>query len=133
MKNELYELYKQCFPRSQLSKETFLKEVDYDKSNIILAQEHCHIVGISIVDKNVIRFMCVAPQMQNKGFGKELLQRSEDAILSDGFEEAIIYNSDCIFNHKNVDELNGAQFFIKQGYERQMDDSSIWRSKKLVD
>ena len=132
MKNELYELYKQCFPTSQLSKEIFLDVVDYDKSNIILAQEHCHIVGVSIVDKNVIRFMCVDPQMQNRGFGKELLKRSEDAILSDGYEEAIICKSDIVLDNKNVDELLTAEFFIKHGYEKHTDDLSIWRSKKLV-
>ncbi len=133
MKNELYELYKQCFPTSQLSKEMFLKAVDYDNSNVILAQEHCRIVGVSIVDKNVIRFMCVAPQMQNRGFGKELLKRSEGAILNDGYEDAILCKLSDVLDHSNIDEVIGAQFFVKYGYERQTDDLFIWRSKKLVD
>ena len=133
MKNELYELYKQCFPKSQLSKELFLEEIDYENSNIFITQEHCHMVGASVVDKNALRLLCVAPSMQGKGYGEKLLKRSEEAIQEDGYEEAILYKSDRLFSDMNMDELKELHFFTHHNYKPVKCDVTTWGSKQLAE
>lgn len=134
MKNELYELYKQCFPTKQLDKETFLKKIDYDHSEVIMEEEHCHMVGASVISGNDILMLCVNPEMQKKGYGKKLLMRSEEIMANSGYHEAVLGKGfhDLLGRFTSDEIPAGKQFFQKHGFKECTEDHGYWCISKEI-
>lgn len=118
MKNELYELYQQCFPTLKMKKENFLHKIDYDHSEIIMEQEHSQMVGVAVVNQNSILLLCVAPRMQKKGYGTKLLRRAEDLIRKNKYDHVVLgCGRNYLFPGVPLKEVKSSKaFFSKYGY-----------------
>ncbi len=90
MDNRIYDIFTECFPQFSVSEKTFEKLLGPENCTIITHCENGSVVGYSAVQDNYIRLLCVEPPYRNKGIGSELLRRSEEAILSGGFDTAVL-------------------------------------------
>lgn len=119
MKNELYELYQECFPTLKMKKESFLHRIDYDHSDIIMEQENSQMVGAAVVNENSILLICVTPRMQKKGYGKKLLHRSEKLIQKHEYNQVILGSGkNYLFPGVPMNEVNSSKsFFERFGYQ----------------
>ena len=118
MKNELYELYQECFPTLKMKKESFLHRIDYDNSEIIMEHENSHMVGAAVINENSILLMCVNPRMQKKGYGKKLLHRSEKLIQKKQYNQIILgCGRNYLFPGVPMKEVESSKsFFERFGY-----------------
>ncbi len=94
MDSRLYELFLSCFPQFPVTEKTFEKLLDAENCDIITHCENGVTAGYSAVKDNYIRLLCVGPEYQGKGIGTELLRRSEEAVLSKGFDSVILGGTD---------------------------------------
>ncbi|MDF2941498.1 MAG: hypothetical protein K0S01_356 [Herbinix sp.] len=118
MKNDIFALYNACFPNMKIRFEAFLNKLDYDHSEIIVRKDKNEVIGFSIVKDNAILLLCVNPKLQNKGYGTELLQQSEQNIKAQGFDKIILgCGSTYLFQGVPMGtEEKTHLFFEKRGY-----------------
>ena len=70
MLEELYKIFKECFPTTLISKEEFEKKLDFNDSEVIKEyDENSNLIGYSIIRENCISLICVKPEFQKKGHG----------------------------------------------------------------
>lgn len=121
MLEELYKIFKECFPTTLISKEEFEKKLDFNDSEIIKEyDENNNLIGYSIIRENCISLMCVKPEFQKKGHGTKLLMESEKKIKNAGFKEILLgYKSDSTSLYMGVPILNNQNhaFFTKHQYD----------------
>lgn len=121
MLEELYSIFKECFPITLISKEEFEKKLDFNDSEIIKEyDENNNLIGYSIIRENCISLICVKPEFQKKGHGTKLLMESERRIKSAGFSEILLgYKSDKTSLYMGVPILNNKNhaFFTKYQYD----------------
>lgn len=121
MLEELYKIFKECFPTTLISKEEFEKKLDFNDAEVIKEyDENNTLIGYSVVRENCISLMCVKPEFQNKGHGTKLLMESEQKIRNNGFKEILLgYKSDNTSLYMGVPILNNKNyaFFTKHQYD----------------
>lgn len=121
MLEELYKIFKECFPTTLISKNEFEKKLDFNDSEVIKEyDENNNLIGYSIIRENCISLICVKPEFQKKGHGTKLLMESEKKIKSTGFKEILLgYKADSTSLYMGVPILNNQNhaFFTKFQYD----------------
>lgn len=121
MIEQLYDIFKECFPTTLVSKEEFEKKLDFNDVEIIkISDENNDLIGYSIVRENCISLLCVKPDFQKKGYGTKLLIESEEKIRKNGFKDILLgYKSDKSSLYMGVPILNNEnhKFFSKHQYD----------------
>lgn len=121
MVEELYNVFKECFPTTLISKNEFEKKLDFDNSEVLKKfDESKNLIGYAIVRKNCISLICVRPEFQKKGYGTQLLMESEQKIRNAGYDEILLgYKSDVASLYMGVPILNNQNynFFTKYEYD----------------
>lgn len=89
--NEYYEIFKKNFPYISREEKT-LKEVIDNNDNIYFEKRNNEnkLIGCAIVNKNTILLLVVDKEYRNKGIGTELLNKCEDIIIKNEFEEIVL-------------------------------------------
>ena len=90
MENEIFDLYKGTLPEIVRNEET-VKRILCDKGNHTI----CHrigdrLAGVSVINENAIYLLCVDKAYQSRGIGVELLHKSEEYVLSNGYKKMIL-------------------------------------------
>lgn len=131
--NEIYELFRRSLPYVIREEET-VRGIVGNKENRIIEKrnEENRLIGVSVIHKNAIMLLLVAPEYRRQGIGSLLLEESEKAICEAGYEEVTVglgedYITPGIPTSKRyapavnenlderVDEI-ASQFFEKRGY-----------------
>lgn len=131
--NEIYELFRRSLPYVIREEET-VRGIVGNKENRIIEKrnEENRLIGVSVIHKNAIMLLLVAPEYRRQGMGSLLLEESEKAICEAGYKEVTVgLGEDYIMpgiptskryapavnEHldERVDEI-ASQFFEKRGY-----------------
>ena len=86
--DEIYEMYRVNFPYISREEKT-AKDIINNKENKIFEKrnEDNKLIGISLVNQNTILLLVVDKDYRNQGIGSELLRKSEEYIISNGFDK----------------------------------------------
>ncbi|MDE5742090.1 MAG: GNAT family N-acetyltransferase [Oscillospiraceae bacterium] len=121
MYTEIYKLFLECFPQFPMTENVFRRLLDVDNCQIITHRDSDKLTGFTEVDGNCIRLICVAPEFRGRGIGHVLMQKSEEAIVQNGFKTAFLGGQDSEFfigavtpeeQWKNMQN----KFFENEGY-----------------
>lgn len=121
MKDQVYEIFRQCFPQFPIPKDIFFKLLNADDCKFILRSENGAAAGCSVIHKNCIRLLCVRPEYRGKGLGNSLLRESESFIAENGFDRAVLGGQDselfigAVTPEEQWDGLHN-KFFEREGY-----------------
>lgn len=132
MIDNIFNLYKESLPDIIRNEETVKEILQCTDNHIITHKDDNKLTGVSVINENVIYLLCVDKAFQKKGIGTKLLKQSEDYILSNGFDKAVIgAGKDYIM--PGIPKNNGAHnFFIKYGYSHSWGDSSCFDMSQLL-
>lgn len=138
MKQELFEIYERNFPFIVRDKETVLQILN-NEDNIIIEQrdEQHKLIGVSVINQNAILLLCVNAEHRNKGIGTQLLKKSENIVINDGYSEIVVgdgfnyimpgvptakryYEAENENLYQDIDET-ASDFFTKRGYQHSWD------------
>ncbi|MDE6132635.1 MAG: GNAT family N-acetyltransferase [Oscillospiraceae bacterium] len=97
MYTEIYKLFLECFPQFPMTENVFRRLLDIDNCQIITHRDGDKLTGFTAVDGNCIRLICVAPEFRGRGIGHVLMQKSEEAIVQNGFKTAFLGGQDSEF------------------------------------
>lgn len=101
-----YEIFKSCFPKLKIDERNF-NQLAFSEGTTLFREGE----GFAVCDKGRITLLCVAPDMQGKGFGSALLKQCEAHIKSLG-ETSVSIGGNMI-----VGAAEGSyEFFKKRGY-----------------
>jgi len=86
--NKYYDIFRRNFPYVSREDKT-INEILKNKNNIVIEKrnEQDELMGVSIINKNIILMLCVDEQYRNKGLGTILLNESEKFIKENGYDE----------------------------------------------
>ena len=86
--NEYFEIFKRNFPYISREEKT-LKEVINNIDNIYFEKRNDDnkLIGLAIVNKNTILLLVVDKDYRNQGIGLDLLNKCEDLIIKNGFND----------------------------------------------
>ena len=131
--NEYFEMFKINFPYVSREEKT-IKEVINNSDNIYFEKRNDDnkLIGLAIVNKNTILLLVVDIDYRNQGIGTDLLNKCEDLIIKNGFDEiklGVGFNylipgvptskkyTDSVYENLNP-EINdiASIFFEKRGY-----------------
>ena len=121
MSDLLYQIFIKCFPDIHISLEKFEAELDLSNATVVTKYEEnsSKLIGFSIVRKNCISMICVLPEYQNKGYGKQIMKESEKEIHERGYDEILLgYKGEktSLFYGVPMTRYN-QEFFSKLGYD----------------
>lgn len=130
---EIYSLFRHSLPYV-IREEEAVYGILKNKDNTIIEKrnEEHKLIGVSVVHKNAIMLLCVAPEYRRQGIGSWLLEESEKAVRKAGYKEVTVglgedYITPGIPTSKRyapavnerlderIDEIAGC-FFEKRGY-----------------
>ena len=94
MKNTVYEMFRECFPQYDMTREIFFRLIDIDKCRIIPYCKNGGVVGTAVLKDNLVRLVCVRPDFQGRGAGTELVCEAEKLAAENGFDKVIIGGGD---------------------------------------
>ncbi|MGI5896787.1 MAG: GNAT family N-acetyltransferase [Oscillospiraceae bacterium] len=119
MKECVYQIFQQCFPSIPIHFAAFQRKLNFDDCACKTVQEKGKTVGFSLVQQNGILLLCVLPEYQGRGYGTQLLQKSEELIHAQGFERVTLGSgpSGYLFQGVPVLESRAECFFERFGYE----------------
>ncbi len=91
MINEIYKLFRKFLPYIIREEETVYSILN-NKDNIIIEKRSGEniLIGVSVIHKNTIMLLLVAPEYRRQGIGTWLLSESEKAIRAAGYEEVTV-------------------------------------------
>jgi len=91
LKKEIYELFRESLSHV-IREEEAVYGVLENKENIFIEKrdENSKLIGVSVIHKNVILLLCVAPEYRRQGIGTWLLNESEKAIRTSGYDEITV-------------------------------------------
>jgi len=133
MINELIDIFKINFP-FVVREEKTVKDILGNKENKIIEKrnDNNELIGVSVINKNVIYMLCVNKEYRNRGIGTYLLDESEKYIKESGYKKIVIGVGDNYItpgvptSHKYFDSENeglyetvtddARLFFEKRGY-----------------
>jgi len=86
-----YDLFRKSLPYV-IREEEAVYSVLKNKDNVIIEKrnEENMLIGVSMIHKNTILLLCVAPEYRKQGIGSWLLNESEQAIRMAGFDEVTV-------------------------------------------
>lgn len=121
MKNTVYELFRECFPQYDMTRDIFFRLIDIDKCRIIPYREKDGIIGTAVLKDNLVRLVCVRPDFQGRGYGAALMREAEKMAAESGFDKTIIGGGDSNLFIGAVTPYeqwkNGSnRFFERMGY-----------------
>lgn len=109
-----YKIFSDCFPDIFISENIFKKKLSGCK--IFREYENGVQTSFAAVEKNSIAVICVLPKYRNNGYGKGLLKKCEDFILSAGYDTAVLgRNSGDLFWGAVINNMSH-RFFESSGY-----------------
>ncbi len=92
---QAHQIFEECFPQFDLPEEMFYRLLDGTNSRLLTVMKVEQLAGFAVISANIIRLLCVAPQHQNQGVGKKLLERCEKEIKQAGFKQIILGGTDA--------------------------------------
>ena len=104
LKKEIYELFRQSLP-CVIREEEAVYGIVGNKENIIIEKRNAEdkLIGVSVIHKNTILLLCVAPEYRRQGIGTWLLEESEKVIREAGYDEITVgVGDDYITPHNNI-------------------------------
>ncbi len=119
---EIYELYEKCFPGIIREKEHVEGLIKRPDNYIIKKEADGKLVGVSMIHKNTIFLLCVAPAYRKQGIGSELLRESEAYIVKTGYDEIWFCDGDDYITPGVPLYEGNREFFEKRGYEHSWGD-----------
>lgn len=123
MIKEIYELYEQCFPgviRARQYVENLLGRPD---NYMITKEADGRLIGVSMIHKNTVFLLCVAPEFRRQGIGAQLLQESEAYIAKAGYAEVCFCDGDAYITPGIPLYEGNREFFEQRGYVHTWGDS----------
>ena len=116
MTTEIFDLYQKCLPDIVRGEEK-VKQILGDKDNhIIVRRQGSALIGVSVINENIIYLLCVDEPLQHQGIGGELLNESEQFMKAQGFSKVIL-GAGKEYIMPGVPMKHGAHnFFQKRGY-----------------
>lgn len=138
MKEEIYKIYRKNFPFINREEKT-ARDIINNPNNIIFEKRNSNdeLIGCSIVNKNTILLLVVNKEYRNIGIGTELLKKSENCILNNGYYNIVLgagfdYLMPGVPTSEKVTESvhenlfsgvndNASNFFKKRGYYHSWD------------
>lgn len=119
MKECVYQIFQQCFPSIPIHFAAFQRKLNFDQCAIETVQEKGKNVGFSLVQQNGILLLCVLPEYQGRGYGTQLLQKSEELVHAQGFDHVTLGSSPSGYLFQGVPmlEFQTEHFFERFGYE----------------
>jgi len=90
MSDEIFSLYKNCFSYYSQNDTIVNKIIANPNNHILTYLVNQKIVGVSVINKNVIYLLCVDKNYRNRGIGNKLLEDSEKYIHIEGYNEVLI-------------------------------------------
>ncbi len=126
--DEVYDLYCRCFPHLKVRYDDFFDKLGYRNTERIKVSEHGELAGVSLVSGNAVLLLCVDERFRNKGYGTELLKKSENMIISSGYDSIILgRGSSYLFQGVPfLADRGPCPFFEKRGY------SADWESVDMT-
>lgn len=134
----IFKLFRKCFPYIVRDDSTAIQILSHEGNTFV--EEHNKsgdLVGVSVINENVILLFCVEEAYRNQGIGSRMLKRSEEVIGNNGYKtvkvgvgfdyfmpgvptskryvEAV---NECL--DENVTET-ASRFFEKHGYSHSQD------------
>lgn len=120
MKETVYEIFRECFPEYPMPSDIFFDVLTYDKCMTLTVAEGDIITGVAVISDNYIRLLCVRSAYQGKGYGRQLLEKCEEKIKADGYEEVVLGGLYGLFQGAVTTEADWNRksnpFFEKCGY-----------------
>ena len=129
---EYYLMFKKYFPFINREEGKHFEIISNSDNQYFDERINGELVGFSIVNKNTILLLVVSLDYRNQGIGSRLLEKSEQYILSKGYDKIILgVGFDYLMPgvptskkvvpsvHENLDSLvndNASNFFEKRGY-----------------
>jgi len=132
MIERIYDLFHKNLPGIVRSEE-IVKEILNDKDNRIFSfEDNGKLIGISVINENVIYLLCVDKPYHNQGYGTRLLNMSEEHIKAKGFDNVKVgVGKDYIM--PGVPMNDGAHgFFKKHGYVHSWGDTGCYDMSQLL-
>jgi len=115
MKEEYFNIFRNCFPSMEISYKRFCELLHKDSCVYFESREDNEICAFAIVEDFAIRLLCVMPSKQGQGIGSGLLADIEKYARSKGFDRIITGGvSSRLFIGAPAESWN---FFDKQGFE----------------
>lgn len=132
MVNEIVDLFHNNFPDIIRSEYT-IREILGDITNhFICFKDKDKVVGVSVIQENVIIFFCVDESYQNQGIGTLLLKQSEAYIKSAGFHK-IVVGAGKNYIMPGIPMSNNAHlFFQKRAYYHSWKDCGCFDMSLLL-
>jgi beta-N-acetylhexosaminidase len=118
MNDLLHKIYTKCFARYPISYKLFIELLRPEISHLIYARKDDLVIGYSMIHDNSISLLCIDPDYQNRGYGSDLLKKSEDYIKSHSQNEIILGRGNY-YLLQGVPEENEdvITFFKNRGYK----------------
>ncbi|MBR6102890.1 MAG: GNAT family N-acetyltransferase [Ruminococcus sp.] len=104
-----------CYPRFNMSLESFERLMIHEDTHIIPHYEDGVLAGFALVDAPAVRLICVRPEYQRRGIGSALLAEAESYSAEQGFDRLLtggVSSKFLIGADKST-----AGFFEKKGYD----------------
>ncbi|MBQ8287325.1 MAG: GNAT family N-acetyltransferase [Clostridia bacterium] len=120
MYNQLYPLFRVCFPNYPVTETVFNRQLRPDLAQIISRFDGDQLIGYSLIHQNSISLLCVDPHYRNQGIGSHLLKLSEEMIAQTGAQSIVLgRSSHYLFQGVPADEPSAQRFFEHRGYSAQ--------------
>lgn len=90
MENAVYDLFRECFPQLDMTRDIFFRLIDINKCRIISHSENGDTVGTAVLKDNTVQLVCVRPDFRGRGVGTKLMLNAEKNAADNGFDKIII-------------------------------------------
>lgn len=123
-KEELYSLFRECYPGVILSEE-YAKKLMTDADNVCFESRSAEgkLQGILLLKENSVLMFCVAPQFRGQGIGSGLLEEAERFLLQLGVEEIRLCEAGEYLTPGAPMYPGNREYFEKRGYVHQGDEN----------
>lgn len=133
MRYDLYDMFRKNFPFIVRENNTALQLLS-EKNNKVFEEydEKGNLIGVSVINKNTIYMLCVNEEYRRRGIGSKLLEKSEQYILEQGYENVSVGVGDSYLMPGIPMRSKPFQEELKQDklYENVNDDSNEFFSKR---
>ncbi|MBQ8382439.1 MAG: GNAT family N-acetyltransferase [Clostridia bacterium] len=117
MMNELYRLFRVCFPKYPASEDVFNEQLKPECARIIFEYDKDRLVGYSLIHGNSISLLCMDPNYRNRGIGSRLLKSSEELIRQTDAQTILLgRGKHYLLQGVPADEPLAQRFFEHRGY-----------------
>jgi ribosomal protein S18 acetylase RimI-like enzyme len=126
MTAEIHALFKHAMPAVHKNEAHFKRIVGNEENHIISHVIDGDLVGVSVINDNVIYLLCVNPSFRRQGIGSMLLQQSEAYIKSQGYVNLKVGAGRSYITPGVPIDGNSDLFFAKRGYTHSWGDDECF-------